>query len=60
MTEIQLPYGRDSLDLSIDENRFQVLGKDVLQRLPLTEVEIGEALDAPIESSTLENLFRRR
>lgn len=57
MTEIQLPYGRDLLDLSIEEDRFQVLGKDALHQLPLTEVEIGEALDAPIDSSTLEDLF---
>lgn len=57
MTEIQLPYGRDSQSISVDENRFQVIGKDSLARPPLTELEIGEALDAPIESPSLEDLF---
>jgi lactate racemase len=57
MIEIQLPYGRGSQSFSVDENRFQVIGKDSLQQPPLTELEIGEALDAPIESSPLEDLF---
>lgn len=57
MTEIQLPYGRDSLSFEVDESRFQVLAEDSIPQLPLTEVEIGAALDAPIESPLLEDLF---
>lgn len=57
MTEIQLLYGRDSQSLVVDENRFQVIGKDSRYQPLLTELEIGEALDAPIESSSLEDLF---
>lgn len=57
MTEIQIPYGKDSQSFSVDQNCFQVIGKDSLPQPPLTELEIGEALDAPIESSSLEELF---
>jgi nickel-dependent lactate racemase len=57
MTEIQLPYGRELQSFSFDENRFQVIGKDSLHQPPLTELEIGEAIDAPIDSPSLEDLF---
>ncbi len=57
MIKLQLPYGRDSQTFSFDENRFQVIAKDSLQQCPLTELEIGEAFDSPIESSSLEELF---
>ena len=57
MTEIQLGYGRDSLSFSFDENRFQVLAGNSPHEKPLTDVEIGEALNAPIESPPLEDLF---
>ena len=53
MTEIQLGYGRDSLSFTFDESRYQVLAGDSLRQQPLTDVEIGEALDVPIESSPL-------
>jgi lactate racemase len=57
MTEIQLLYGRDSQNFTVDENRFEVIGKDLVQQPPLTELEIGAGLDTPIESSPLEDLF---
>jgi nickel-dependent lactate racemase len=57
MTEIQLGYGRDSLSFTFDESRYQILAADSLHQQPLTDVEIGEALDAPIESSALEDNF---
>jgi len=57
MTEIQLAYGRDSLNFAFDENRFEVLGENSLDERPLTDIEIGEAFSAPIESPPLDDLF---
>ena len=57
MTEIELAYGRDSLNFAFDESRFQVLGENSLDERPLTDIEIGEAFDAPIESPPLDDLF---
>jgi nickel-dependent lactate racemase len=57
MTEIQLGYGRGSLSFTFDENRFQVLLGNERTEKPLTDVEIGAALDAPIQSPPPEELF---
>lgn len=57
MTEIQLGYGRGSLSFTCDENRFQVLAGNLDDQKPLTDVEIGETLSAPIQSPPLDDLF---
>lgn len=57
MTEIQLGYGRSSLSFTFNENRFQVLSGNLDDEKPLTDVEIGEALSAPIQSPPLDDLF---
>ena len=57
MTEIQLGYGRDSIGFKFDETRFRVLAENLIDDKPLTDVEIGEALSAPIASPPLEELF---
>jgi nickel-dependent lactate racemase len=57
MTEIQLGYGRDSVGFSCDENRNQILAADSHDGRPLTDVEIGDALSAPIQSPPIEDLF---
>jgi lactate racemase len=57
MTEIQLGYGRDSVSLKFDETRFQALAGNSIDDKPLTDVEIGEALNAPVASPSLEDLF---
>lgn len=56
MTEIQLGYGQRSLGFSFDDNRYEVLSGN-LNTQPLSDVEIGEALSAPIQSPPLEDLF---
>lgn len=56
MTEIQLGYGRTSRSFSCDEQRFQIL-ETPREETPLTDVEIGDALSAPIQSPPLEDLF---
>lgn len=57
MTEIQLGYGRSSQRFTYDEGRFQVLAGNALAEKPLSDVELGEALSAPIQSPPLEDLF---
>ncbi|MGH9969818.1 MAG: nickel-dependent lactate racemase [Pyrinomonadaceae bacterium] len=57
MQEIELAYGRGSVNFTFDEDRFEVLTSPVGHEQPLTDVEIGEALNAPIESPPLEELL---
>ncbi|MGH9873060.1 MAG: nickel-dependent lactate racemase [Pyrinomonadaceae bacterium] len=57
MTEIQLGYGKGFRNFTFDENRYQLLSGNSNDDKPLTDVEIGEALSAPIQSPPLEELF---
>jgi nickel-dependent lactate racemase len=57
MTEIQLGYGSGSLSFAFDKSRHQLLAGNARDERPLTDVEIGEALNAPIQSPPLEDLF---
>ena len=57
MTELQLGYGQKSLGFSFDDNRYEVLSGNLDHNQPLSDVEIGEALSAPIQSPALEDLF---
>jgi nickel-dependent lactate racemase len=53
MPEIQLKYGRSSISLSYDADRFDVLQTHA-ESAPLSDVELGGKLDAPIDSQPLE------
>jgi nickel-dependent lactate racemase len=57
MTEIQLGYGPRSLPFSFDPNRLQSLTLDSSSKLPLSDVDIGAALDSPIASPPLDDLI---
>jgi len=57
MTEIQLGYGKKYLAFSFDDTRYEVLSGNSNDNQPLSDVEIGEALSAPIQSPPLEDLF---
>lgn len=57
MTEIQLGYGRSSLSFTFDEHRYQKLAGNSLDEKPLTDVEIGRALNTPVQLPPLEDLF---
>jgi nickel-dependent lactate racemase len=57
MTEIQLGYGNAALALEFDADRYELLDSDSSAAPPLTDVEIGAALNAPIEAPPLEDLF---
>ncbi|HEY0386762.1 MAG TPA: lactate racemase domain-containing protein, partial [Pyrinomonadaceae bacterium] len=56
--QIALGYGRGSLSLNYDEARYRVLERAEPEERPwLSDVEIGEAIDAPIESPLLEEIM---
>jgi nickel-dependent lactate racemase len=57
MTEIELGYGRGSVRFVFDEERYRVLVPAVAAARPLSDLEIGVALDAPIESPPLEEVI---
>ncbi|HEV8138175.1 MAG TPA: nickel-dependent lactate racemase [Pyrinomonadaceae bacterium] len=56
MPTIQLGYGHDSIDFEYDPARFEVLTTH-RDSTPLSDPEIGAALDDPIESPPLEELI---
>ena len=58
MPSIELGYGNKSLAFEYDEARWQVLAPDAKNERPLSDAEIGEALDAPIGLPSLEELLQ--
>lgn len=56
MPVIDLKYGRGSLPFEYDEGRFDVLS-DTAPKQALSDVEIGEKLDAPIGSRMIEDII---
>ncbi|MDQ5846278.1 MAG: nickel-dependent lactate racemase [Acidobacteriota bacterium] len=57
MTEIELAYGKEFVNFAFDEKRFRILTRGTPQLAPLTDVQIGEGLGAPIDSPPLDDLF---
>lgn len=58
MSKLELAFGRGSFALSYDDQRFRVLSARGLQdQRPLSDVEIGAAIDAPIESPPLDEVI---
>ena len=53
---LSLRYGRSGFQLEVDEHRHQVLGPEQPPR-SLSDAEIGDLLDDPIDSPRLEELF---
>jgi nickel-dependent lactate racemase len=56
MNQIELGYGRRSFEFSFDEARFSVVNTDGEHEPPLTDFQIGAALDAPIASPPIDEL----
>lgn len=57
MPTINLTCGKSEINFTFDENQFQVLGKSEKQPA-LTDVEIGERLDNPIDSARIEEIVQ--
>lgn len=57
MRQLELKYGRRSLNFALDENRFRLLDREAPNQSPLSDADIGEALDSPIESPPLEEIL---
>ncbi|HEX7531049.1 MAG TPA: nickel-dependent lactate racemase [Pyrinomonadaceae bacterium] len=57
MPTIQLGYGRGGINFDYDATRFDVLAANEAPSHPLSDVEIGAALDAPIDSPPLDGLI---
>ena len=55
MPHIDLRYGRTYIPFDYDQDRFEVLTPGADAR-PLSDPELGERLDSPIASATLEDL----
>jgi nickel-dependent lactate racemase len=55
MPKIELKYGKSQISFDYDENRFEVLGTE-RRDIALSDVEIGERLDNPIDSPPLEEI----
>ncbi len=58
MRQIHLKYGRGSVPVKYDEDRFQIL-VTVDERAPLSDIEIGDRLDAPVGSPRIEEIVRQ-
>ncbi|HKO98995.1 MAG TPA: nickel-dependent lactate racemase [Pyrinomonadaceae bacterium] len=57
MTEIQLAYGTTAVGFSFDAARYQVLTPNQVDQTPLSDLEIGETFDNPIDCRPLDELF---
>lgn len=56
MGVVQLGYGRNALSFTFDEHRYDILSEDRDGPRPLSDIEIGAALDAPIASQPLDEI----
>ena len=56
MSRIALAYGRGSLDFSFDDERFAVVGETSDPNPPLSDFEVGVALDSPIGSPPIDEI----
>src|SRR5262245_15670969 len=57
MKELSLAYGNDAVSLTLDDGRLQLIASEVQQLTPLSDLEIGAAIDSPINSPCLEEIL---
>ena len=55
MPQILLKYGRSGIPFQYDEDEFELLGS-LIEQTGLTDSEIGERLDQPIDSQGIEEI----
>lgn len=58
MSSINLAYGKSSIEIEFDENRFSVLGKNEFQKT-LSDIQINEKLDNPFDSPQIEDIINQ-
>lgn len=56
MSHVELGYGRGTLAFEFEGGRFDVLESEVTEERPLTDAEIGAAIDDPYDSQPLEEI----
>ncbi|MGI8884802.1 MAG: nickel-dependent lactate racemase [Pyrinomonadaceae bacterium] len=57
MTTINLRYGNSQIPFDYEENRFTILGNSE-KSLALTDAEIGERFDNPVDSKTIDEIIQ--
>ena len=57
MSQVQLGYGRGTLDFESEGGRFRVLEAEASDERPLTDAEVGAAIDDPLDSQPLEDIL---
>lgn len=57
MPTINLKYGKTEIPFAFDEGQFEVLGR-FESKSPLSDVEIGEKLEDPVDSKIIEELIK--
>src|SRR5919112_1865104 len=57
MTRVELGYGRATLALGLEGGRFRVLESEAPDEKPLTDAEVGAAIDDPLDSQPLEDIL---
>lgn len=56
-TEIELAYGRDTVKFGWDADQFAIVTSDRTTEQPLSDFEVGDALDAAIGSPPLDEII---
>jgi nickel-dependent lactate racemase len=56
MSEILLGYGNGPVPISFDESEYSVLAGDVSHLAPLSDLQISQSFDAPVDSPPLEDV----
>lgn len=56
MSEIQLGFGKTSIPFEFEDSRYRILSGNFTKQDPLSDIEIGAALDAPIDSASLDEI----
>lgn len=57
MSRIELGYGRGTVPLEFEDGRFEVLDAGEVDGPPLTDAEVGAAIDDPVDSQPLEEII---
>src|SRR5689334_8461660 len=55
-SQLELAYGRNLVSFKWDSDRFTMIGSGATSEKPLSDFEVGEALDAPIGSPPLDEI----